>query len=264
MSTDTVQPAIKKERAFELDVLRGIAIVMMVFMHLSYDVRYEFGCDMFAYLESSWFWAFVHPIITGLFVSLSGVCCAMSRNNLKRGLKLLAVALAFTIVTSLITKFMGIYCLILFNVLHVLAVSILLYYLVELIERKTGASYMAVSFILVLAGIYIMLLSNNIGLYDHASDKLPLIIFGITVKGEPAMADYMPLIPWAGVFLIGSAAGRLCYREKKTLFPGRTGVCHKIVSPLAFLGRHSLIIYLVHQVIGYGILWVIFKAAGKI
>ncbi|MBO4637768.1 MAG: DUF1624 domain-containing protein [Clostridiales bacterium] len=253
-----------KTRAFELDLLRGVAIIMMVFMHLSYDVRYEFGQDIFSYLESSWFWVFVHPIITGLFVSLSGICCSMSRNNFKRGLKLLAVALAFTVVTSLITRFTDIYILILFNVLHVLAVSIIIYALVDLIEKKTRISSNAVTLILALTGIYIVLLNNNIHMYDYSSDKLPLLIFGITVDGEPAMADYMPLIPWAGVFLIGSSVGRILYSEKKTLFPDRSEVIRKFTRPLEFLGRHSLLIYLVHQVVGYGILWLIFKIAGKI
>ena len=41
----------KKTRAFELDLLRGIAIVMMVFQHISYDIRYEFGFDIFSYQE---------------------------------------------------------------------------------------------------------------------------------------------------------------------------------------------------------------------
>ena len=63
----------KNLRAFELDLLRGIAIVMMMFMHFSYDVRYEFGVDTFDYLESRWFWEFVHPIIIVLFVGLSGI-----------------------------------------------------------------------------------------------------------------------------------------------------------------------------------------------
>ena len=71
----------KKTRAFELDALRGVAIVMMVFMHLSWDIRYEFGLDAFSYLESNWFWTFVHPIILVLFVGLSGICCTFSKNK---------------------------------------------------------------------------------------------------------------------------------------------------------------------------------------
>ena len=52
-----------KDRAWELDFLRGIALIMMLFMHMSWDVRYEFGADIFSYLEKDWFWSFVHPII---------------------------------------------------------------------------------------------------------------------------------------------------------------------------------------------------------
>ena len=98
-----------KDRAWELDFLRGIALIMMLFMHMSWDVRYEFGADIFSYLEKDWFWSFVHPIIVVLFVSVSGICCTLSRNNVKRGLKLLGASLVLTLVTFLITKFAGTY-----------------------------------------------------------------------------------------------------------------------------------------------------------
>ena len=67
-----------KDRAWELDFLRGIALIMMLFMHMSWDVRYEFGADIFSYLEADWFWSFVHPIIVVLFVSVSGICCTIT------------------------------------------------------------------------------------------------------------------------------------------------------------------------------------------
>ena len=88
-----------KERAWELDFLRGIALILMLFMHFSWDVRYEFGVNVFSYLEKGWFWSFGHPVIVVLFVGVSGICCTFSRSNIKRGLKLLAAALTLTLVT---------------------------------------------------------------------------------------------------------------------------------------------------------------------
>jgi uncharacterized membrane protein len=72
------------------------------------------------------------------------------------------------------------------------------------------------------------------------------------------MADYMPLFPWLGVFLIGCVIGRICYKDKKTLFTGRGKVMKAIARPVEFIGRHSLIIYLVHQPLVYAILFLIF------
>ena len=110
---------LRKDRAWELDFLRGIALLMMLFMHISWDVRYEFGADVFSYLEKGWFWSFIHPVIVVLFVSVSGICCTFSRNNVKRGLKLLGATLALDIGTYIATRFLGIECLIKIGRAHV-------------------------------------------------------------------------------------------------------------------------------------------------
>ena len=58
--------------------------------------------------------------------------------------------------------------------------------------------------------------------------------------------DYEPLLPWLGVVLIGIFTG-------KTLYPDGTRSFHlppmrnPVTGGLTFLGRHSLIIYLLHQ-----------------
>lgn len=255
---------IRPDRAFELDLLRGIAIVMMMFMHFSYDVRYEFSRDVFHYLYSDWFWEFVHPIIIVLFVGISGVCCSFSKNNLVRGLRLLAIALCFTAATTFVKYVMDIDCLIIFNVLHLLSLSTLVYSLFTFIEKKTKISSMGMSFIIGLIGIYIIILNNNLDLYDYATDMKWLFVFGIEVEGLPSMGDFMPIIPWLGVFLTGSAIGRLCYPEKKTLFADAPQTVRKISKPFEFLGRHSLLIYLVHQPVIYGVLFVIFYIADRV
>ncbi len=248
----------KRDRAFELDVLRGVAIVMMMFMHMSYDVRYEFGVDTFNYLHKASFWVFVHPIIVVLFVGLSGICCTFSRNNVKRGLKLLVVALAFTLGTWIATKYFGIYCLILFNVLHLLSVSILIYALLSFIEKKCKIPAKIMTVAIGFIALYIMMMNNELSMFDWRYDSVFLVPFGFEVNDAPPVADYMPLIPWVGVFLTGVVMGRTCYPEKKTLLPNANEKVKKILSPLSFMGRHSLIIYIVHQPIIYGILYAIF------
>ena len=246
------------DRAWELDFLRGIALLMMLFMHLSWDVRYEFGVDFFSYLEKGWFWSFVHPIIVVLFVSVSGICCTLSRNNIKRGLKLLGATSVLTLVTLAITLIVHIECLIIFNVLAVLTCGVFLYVLISFIENKTKANANAVNVIMGLAGLYIVICGCNIHYMDYSTDSLIFLPVGFEIKGSPWMADYMPLFPWLGVFLIGCVIGRICYKDKKTLFAGRGKVMTAIARPVEFIGRHSLIIYLVHQPVVYAVLFLIF------
>ena len=249
---------LSKDRAWELDLLRGIALLMMLFMHLSWDVRYEFRVDVFSYLEKGWFWSFFHPIIVVLFVSVSGICCTFSRNNVKRGLKLLAATLALIIGTYIVTKFLGIECLILFNVLAVLTCGIFLYALISYIEKKTKANPNVINMIMGLAGLYIVICGCDIHYMDYSTDSLIFLPVGFEISGSPWMADYMPLFPWLGVFLIGCVIGRVCYKDKKTLFAGRGKVITAVSRPVEFIGRHSLIIYLVHQPVVYAVLYLIF------
>ena len=248
-----------KERAWELDFLRGIALLMMLFMHMSWDVRYEFGADVFSYLEAGWFWSFIHPVIVVLFVSVSGICCTFSRNNIKRGLKLLGATLALITATALITKFTPLNCLIIFNVLAVLTCGIFLYALISFIEKKTKADPNVVNVIMGLIGLYIVICGCDIHYMDYSTDNLIFLPVGFDIAGTPWMADYMPLLPWIGVFMIGCVIGRLCYKEKKTLFAGRGKTMRAVSRPVEFIGRHSLIIYLVHHPVVYGILGMIFK-----
>lgn len=252
-----------KERAWELDFLRGVAVLMMLFMHASWDIRYEFGVDTFEYLETGWFWAFVHPIIVVLFVGVSGICCTLSRNNIKRGLKILGATLLLDGATFIATKFIGIECLIIFNVLAVLTCGIFLYSLISFIERKCHIKADTVNVVMGLIGLYIVICGCNIHEMDFSTTSLLFLPIGFQIAGEPWMADYMPLFPWLGVFLIGCVIGRVCYKDKKTVFAGRGKFAKKIMRPVEFIGRHSLIIYLAHQPLVYGILFLVFMLIGK-
>ena len=237
----------KKNRAPELDLLRGLALTMMLIQHIGYDLRYEFELPVFGILETEWFWAFLHPVILVLFVGVSGICSAFSNNNLKRGIKLLAAAAVLTLVTFLITRFVGIYCLIIFNVLALLAFSILFYALVQFIEKKANIRPAVTNVILGFIGIYITAVGSTVGNMDYLTGNPIFLPVGFAIKNAPAVADHMEIFPWMGVFLIGCVIGRICYAEKRSLLPQNAGRFHKVAAPFEFMGRHSLIIYLVHQ-----------------
>lgn len=260
-----MENSLKKNRAFELDVLRGFALFMMILMHLAYDIQFEFDVDAFGFFYEEWFWAFIEPIFLVIFVGVSGVCSSFSRSNFKRGLKLAAVALAFTLGTYLVTTYMGIECLILFNVLHLLSFSILVYALVSLIEQKCHFDQKVVTVLLALFAGIVMAYGDSVGYMDYLVQKNIFVAFlGIHTLESPSMADFMPIIPWLGVFLGGCVIGRTCYKDKTTLFPNTNDTVRKILTPFEFLGKHSLIVYIIHQPIVYGILYLIFLLIGRV
>lgn len=72
-----------------------------------------------------------------------------------------------------------------------------------------------------------------------------LLPFGIYPAGFTSV-DYTPLFPWFGVVLIGIGIGNFLYTGGVRQF-AVPRLPDLFSAPLAFLGRHSLLIYLVHQ-----------------
>lgn len=65
--------------------------------------------------------------------------------------------------------------------------------------------------------------------------------------------DYFPLLPWLFLFWVGYFLHHLVGRER--LAPLRRSVC----PPLGWMGRHSLVLYLLHQPVILGVLTVAFR-----
>ncbi len=236
----------KKEglaRIWEIDFLRGLAIILMVGYHLLYDVGDFVGLSTFLGFStdlSTPAWLVAQHFFAGLFVFLSGISSNLSRNNFRRSLKYLAVALIITLVTYLFDPPSTIY----FGIIHCLGVSVIIY---NLAFKKARPAFCLLAGILII-GLTFLLPSVNKALSLESNWLLPL---GIHSLGF-ASYDYFPLIPWLGVFLTGVAAGRWLYTSKKSLLP-RT-------PPENFInwcGRHSLLIYLLHQPIIIGILYLL-------
>ena len=95
-----------------------------------------------------------------------------------------------------------------------------------------------------------------------AAFNSPALVWIGLGTAAPYTLDWRPLLPWAGVVLLGlgaaqAAAPRLAGWRwtawRPLRWPGRA---------TAFAGRHSLIIYLVHQPILFGLLWSVVTASG--
>jgi uncharacterized membrane protein len=235
-------------RIWEIDFLRGLSIILVVGYHLLYDLGAFVGVERFLGFTtdlSSIAWRVAQNFFAGLFIVLSGTSCSLTRSNTRRGLRLLAVALALTLVIYLIAVWFHLFDpadTVIFGILHCLAVSMLLY---GAVFEKASAAANALCGAAVI-GLAALLPMLKKALVIRSNWLIP---FGLPSPSFSSL-DYFPLIPWLGVFLIGAALGKSVYAPKKSLLPWRF--------PQTFVnaaGRHSLIIYIAHQPVIMGVLY---------
>ncbi len=252
MTNAVIRPM--RSRVFELDALRGLALLMMFLHHFIFDLRFIFGLDVFAWQEDWWFLNLLRPLFLNVFLVVSGISSSFSRNNTRRGLRLLAVSIAFTVVSIIVSLLLKTDLYIFFNVLHLLAVGTLLY--AGLTSRRARLEPPAVQTILVLlVAVFLYIGSLMPDLNQMVNGNWLTLPFGILPSSRPGMGDYLPLFPWLGFFLAGALIGQLLYRSGKTAFPNAPAPLLAISRPFGYLGRNSLLFYALHQPVILGILY---------
>ena len=232
MEPETIQKPNKdkKKRIEIIDALRGFAVVLMVCHHFLYDlVTFLDAPDRFF---SNRVFDVLQPFFAGVFIVLCGVSSNFSRSNIRRGIITLCFALGVTGVTVLLEM------PIVFGILHLLSFCMLFYGILQkLIEKIPGIPFFVISVLLAIISAYCV---NNIPVQ---SDNL--WIFGWTGK-DFLSYDYFPLFPWLFVFLAGTVIGRYIAGGN---FPAKF---YTVKIPVfSTIGRHALIIYIVHQPVLY-------------
>jgi len=218
-------------RFYEIDAVRGSAIIAMVLFHLFYDLDFMGYYDIDA--ASGFWWAFPRAIAS-VFIFIAGVSLALSYSSGKRdfrhyafrGLWIFMWGLAITFVTYAAVP----YAYIRFGILHFMGLAAVLSYPL----LKGRVMNLVLGFILIALGFILKAVSVP---YPY------LIWLGVKPYFFRTL-DYFPLFPWFGVLLVGIAAGNFFYPEHRRRI-GLRELPH--LEPLCFLGRHSLMIYLVHQ-----------------
>jgi uncharacterized membrane protein len=237
-----------------VDEIRGLCVLLMVFFHAFFVGGFLFDVSLFAMLFE--FFEPVQPFFAGIFVFICGLSCRLSHNNLKRGLLLAgtAILLSAAMWTAVYWRLVSNDSLIWFGVLHCLASCILLYVLflptLRFFPPWLGILLNTLLFILCwhlpfakggylgIAGVF------EWHLPIAAVDTPWLYPFGLCPVSP--CADYFPLLPWFFCFLAGTYTG---IWAKKGKFP--KSFYRKRFSAFSFIGRHALIIYLLHQPLVY-------------
>jgi uncharacterized membrane protein len=132
---------------------------------------------------------------------------------------------------------------VIFGILHFIGLSVIIGYFFARFRFKNLLMGIAA----IVAGLF---------LHTMFFDFPWLLWLGLKPSGFYTI-DYFPLLPWFGVFLFGLFLGNRFYPEGKRgfRFPEFDSGFVKI---LCFLGRHSLVIYLLHQIIIVSVITIIF------
>jgi len=230
----------KSNRIEALDALRGVSILFVVFYHLIYDLIYYKGFNIpFFYSKA---FGIVHSVFLAVLFLVSGCCASFSRDVIKRGAILAVLGEAITVATAIFSP----ENLIVFGVLSFFGISMILYGLISPALQKIPWAIVLVT----AAALWFALRDFGSGrinlIFTELHFNLPrnrdyLYPFGITSPTFRS-ADYFPLIPTFFIFLFGTALSKPI---KSNQFPKSF---YTLKAPvISFIGRHSLLIYLVHQ-----------------
>ncbi|WP_428240471.1 heparan-alpha-glucosaminide N-acetyltransferase [Gynuella sp.] len=217
----------KSRRILELDATRGLAILLMIIFHFSYDLSYFKFAD---FKVNQGYWDWFRYIIVTLFFSVSGISMVLATRNgirwkqyLFRVSQVVAGAIAVTLATWFVFPKSWVY----FGVLHFIAVSML-----------AGLLFIRIPVIALITGISIFLLFNLTNWFN---------LHWLYIELKPILhlprgtQDLTRFIPWFGMILIGIWLGHQNWRPN---LPHS-----RWLNALAWMGRHSLAIYLIHQIV---------------
>jgi uncharacterized membrane protein len=243
---ETAAPVARPARAVmrvpAVDALRGLAIVAMIAYHFAFDLRY------FQVIQSDFendpFWLGARAAIVTSFLLLVGVSLVLadaagaSRAAFWRRVGVIAAcALAASIGSAILYPQTFIY----FGILHCIAVSTVL---ATPFVRRPGVA-LACGAAVIAAGL---------ALGHPAFDTRALSWIGFTTV-KPPTQDFVPLFPWFGAVLVGIALGATLAARRFAPIAALNGAPRA----LRWLGRHSLVIYMVHQPLMIGVLWLVFR-----
>jgi uncharacterized membrane protein len=231
-------------RLWEIDALRGLAILAMVVFHSVWDWAYFNDGSLGPGAR------YASGPIAGAFITLLGLSIALDRERVRSaggslpvrtGRRFLLIggsAALVTLGTWLALPDQFVYC----GILHLLAACTVLVAL----TARLGAALNA------LLGVAVLAIGWS-GFLDGPAPEPWLAVLGW--DAPRATVDWYPLAPWAGFAFLGFALGR-------ALYPGgrrRFSVPHweRQSSPVRLLGRHSLPIYLTHQLVLFPLFWLV-------
>lgn len=241
------QTRLAYRRLWEVDIIRGIAVVLMIGYHLVFDLAF-FGA--YATNIYSTGWQFVARSIGTTFILVMGVSATLKYHRLapvldrrqlflqylRRG----AILFGWGMVITIVTYFVLGNGFVVFGILHLMGLSLVLAFP---FLRSRWVS-LAGGVVAIGAGFFL----------SSVQTVSPWLLWLGVPQLRRHMVDYYPLLPWFGIALLGAFAGFTLYPGGARRFPLPDLSHTALVRALGYLGRHSLVIYLIHQPVLLGLL----------
>lgn len=255
----------RKMRLHLIDEYRGLVVMNMIAYHAIWDLVYMFGVNWQWYKSDIGFvW---QQWICWSFILISGFCWQMGRHPFKRGLLVYAGGVVISVVTFLFMPESRV----MFGILTLLGSSMILMIPLDLVCKKKQPIVGAiVSFML-----FLFTYPVNRGYFGFGEQKLITLpeewyangfttYLGFDELGFDS-TDYFSILPWFFLFVTGYFCYGIVFKRK--LVSGIENnplmVCFQksICPPLGWIGKHALVIYMLHQPVIYVVLcmWNLFR-----
>lgn len=229
---------LRSDRLWEIDALRGLAIIMMIVYHLLWDLSALGGYAINVY---SGFWRYFQVTTASLFTGLVGVSMALRYQAMReqrkisyapffwRGAAIFSWGLVVGIVTFLFDPSMYVR----WGILHLIGFSIVVSW--PLLRFRWPN--LALALALLLAGRVVMRAGLDFSWLDW---------LGLDASPRQAF-DYFPMIPWLSLPLLGLFVGNSLYAHVARRLPLPALGDAPLIRLLRLMGQNSLLIYLLHQ-----------------
>ncbi len=231
-------------RFFEIDVLRGLAVIAMIAFHFLFALNFLAG---YSFELSSGLFLLMGRFASIAFIFLVGVSLTISYNRAKkhkhgidlfykylsRGVWIFFLGMLITLITFLFSPQYTVF----FGVLQCIGISIILafpFLAFRLLKGRAATFFLG--WIVIIAGFFVS------GILIQSPWLLWL---GLRPIGFQSF-DYFPILPWFGLVLLGTFAGNVFYPNGKRSFLLPNTEANPLIVLFSFLGRHSLIIYFLH------------------
>ncbi len=240
-----------RTRFASIDMMRGAAILLMFIYHFSWDLTF-FGYASFDLFNDP-FWLIFARFIVAIILLVMGMAQIMARGrgtglNAKVFSKRLGIILLCAAGVSGATYFVDAGSFVFFGILHHIALASIL--LIGAVRLPSAAIAVLTAFCFAAPWF----LAH--GIFSAGS----LLWIGLSPVA-PVSVDYVPLFPWFGIPLLGLLVGR-------ALVPGGTVLSwnpdHGLWHLVRCAGRHSLLLYMIHQPILFGGLYAFAFLQGRI